>query len=164
MKSRLGIFLMVIPLYAQSQIDTSFIAKLKTLDTANILRADTSDVPNDQLTKKILELKKEKTGLGLESLMYIKIMEEQQKPNNPHPKDFYSRLQKELMNGRTAKLIENCYVNIYRRTFTESEIDDLLRFYRTSAGKKLEREFLPLLVESAKAAEQLLQLAAKRME
>ena len=154
----------MLPTFSRAQIDTGFIAKLKILDTANILRLDTADVPNDQITRKILELKKEKTGLGLESIMYIKIMEEQQKPSSERPKEFYTKLQEEITSGRTAKLIENCYVNIYRRLFTENEIDDLLSFYKSSAGKKMEREFLPLLVESAKAAEQLLALAAKKLE
>ncbi len=95
--------------------------------------------------------------------MFIKISEEQQKATK-RPGDFYDRLKVEISSGHTSKLLDNCFVNIYRRTFTESEIDDLLHFYQTSAGKKFEREFLPLLVESAKAAEQLLQLAAKRIE
>ena len=35
---------------------------------------------------------------------------------------------------------------------------------KTNAGKKFEREFLPLLVESAKAAEQLLKIAVTKIE
>jgi len=164
MKFILILFLNCFAQFGYTQIDTAFIARLKALDSLNILKLDTADVPNDQLTKKILELKKEKTGLGLESIMYIKIMEDQQKPSNKHPTDFYTALQNEIKNGRTAKLIENSYVYIYRRIFTENEIDDLLRFYKSSAGKKMEREFLPLLVESAKVAEQLLGIAAKKIE
>ena len=151
------------PLLCFSQIDTAFISKLKSLDTANILKIDTSTVPEDALTQKIRALRKEKTGLSLETLMFIKISEEQQK-STKRPGDFYDRLKVEISSGHTSKLLDNCFVNIYRRTFTESEIDDLLHFYQTSAGKKFEREFLPLLVESAKAAEQLLQLAAKRID
>jgi hypothetical protein len=151
-------------LHTYAQIDTAFIARLKMLDTANILGLDTTDVLNDKLTKKILELKKEKTGIGLESIMYIKIMEEKQKPNSKRTTDFFNRLQQEITSGRTSSLIDNCFVNIYRRTFTETEIDDLIRFYKSPAGKKMEREFLPLLVESAKAAELLLEMAAKKIE
>jgi len=164
MKCILLIFFSSLAQFGYSQIDTAFIGRLKALDSLNILKLDTAAVPNDQLTKKILELKKEKTGIGLESLMYIKIMEEKQKPNSSRTNDFFDKLQNELATGRTSKLIENCFVNIYRRTFTEAEIDDLIRFYKSSAGKKMEREFLPLLVESAKAAEQLLEMAAKQIE
>jgi len=164
MKCILLIFFSSAAQFGYSQIDTAFIGRLKALDSLNILKLDTAAVPNDQLTKKILELKKEKTGIGLESLMYIKIIEEKQKPNSSRTKDFFDKLQNELATGRTSKLIENCFVNIYRRTFTESEIDDLIRFYKSSAGKKMEREFLPLLVESAKAAEKLLEMAAKQIE
>jgi len=151
------------PLQGFSQIDIAFISKLKSLDTANILKLDTSAVPDDALTQKIKALRKEKTGLSLETIMLIKISEEQQK-DNKRPHDFYDRLKAEISSGHTSKLLDNCFVNIYRRTFTESEIDDLLHFYQTSAGKKFEREFLPLLVESAKAAEQLLKIAVTKIE
>lgn len=163
MKHIFFILLLISPLLGVSQIDTAFISKLKSLDTTNILLVDTSAVPNDGLTKKIRQLRKEKTGLSLETIMYIKIMEDQQK-DKKRPSEFYEQLREEVKTGHTSILLDNCFVNIYRKTFTEPEIDDLLHFYQTSAGKKFEREFLPLLVETAKAAEQLLQLAAKGIE
>ena len=149
------------PLY--SQFDSSSLARLKSLDTMNILKLDTSEVPNDSFTQKIRELRKEKSGLSIESILQIKIMEEKQK-DTTRSKDFYAKLQNELTMGRTSKLIENCMINIYRRSFTEEEVEDLVRFYKTSAGKKMDKEFLFLLVESAKDAEQLLGLAAKKIE
>jgi len=46
----------LLPLQGFSQIDTAFISKLKSLDTANILKLDTSAVPDDALTQKIKAL------------------------------------------------------------------------------------------------------------
>ena len=152
-----------IPLLSFSQIDSSFILKLKALDTANILKSDTVTVPDDALTKKIKLLLSEKKGLTIGTIMKLKLMEEQQK-DTAHSKEFYNKLTQDVTTGRTSKLIENSLINIYRRTFTEKEVDDLIDFYQTSAGKKMDKEFLLLLVQSVKDGEQLLKLAGKNLE
>ena len=142
-----------------SQIDTSFIGKLKALDTVNNLKADTTSVPDDALTKKIRMLRSEKNGLTIETILKIKIGEEQQK-DTAHSKEFYDKLLTEITTGKTSKLIENCVLNLYRRNFTEQEVDDIVKFYKTSAGKKMSKEFLLIMVQSVKDAEQLLKLAS----
>lgn len=157
------LILLLAPIFCTAQFDSSLIKKIKALDTANVLRNDTVAVPDDSYTRKIRQLLSEKNGLSIETILRIKIMEDQQKDTS-HSREFYNRLMSEITTGPTAKLIDNCLVNIYRRTFTESEIDDLVAFYKTSAGKKMDREFLVLLVESAKGAEQLLKIAAKKIE
>jgi hypothetical protein len=73
-------------------------------------------------------------------------------------------LTEDITTGKTSKLLENSLVNIYRRTFTENEIDELIIFFQTSAGKKMDKEFLFLLVQSVKDGEQLLNLAMKNIE
>ena len=155
--------LLLIPLFSFSQIDSSFILKLKALDTANILKSDTVTVPDDPLTKKIRLLMSEKNGLTVGTIMKLKIMEEQQK-DTTHSKEFYNRLLEDVTTGKTSKLIENSLINLYRRTFTEKEVDELINFYQTSAGKKMDKEFLLLLVQSVKDAEQLLKIAGKNLE
>jgi hypothetical protein len=104
-----------------------------------------------------------KGGLTIESIVQLKVMEEKQKDTSRAKREFYDKLLKEATEGRTAKLMENCMINMYRRTFTESEVDELVKFYKSSAGQKMDKEFLVLLVESAKGAEQLLKLAAKKL-
>ena len=157
------LFILFIPLFSFSQIDSAFILKLKALDTANILKMDTASVPNDALTQKIKKLLAEKNGLSVGAILKLKIMDEQQK-DTVHSKEFYKKLMEDLTNGKTSQLIENSIVNIYRRTFTENEIDELISFFQTSAGKKMDREFLLLLVQSVKDGEQLLKLAVKNLE
>jgi hypothetical protein len=163
MKVAISMFSLLIPLLSLAQIDSSFINRIKALDTANILKADTLSVPDDLLTKKIKLLLNEKKGLTIGTILRIKIMEEQQKDTS-HSKEFYNKLLEEITKGKTSKLIENSLVNLYRRTFSEKEIDELVSFYKTSAGKKMDQEYLLLLVESVKGAEQLLKLAAKNIE
>ncbi len=163
MKVIIFILSLLIPFLSSSQIDSSFINKIKALDTADILKSDTIAVPDDFLTKKIKLLLSEKKGLTIGTILKIKIMEDQQKDTS-HSKEFYNKLLEEVTTGKTSKLIENSLINLYRRKFTEKEIDELVSFYKTSAGKKMDTEFLLLLVESVKDAEQLLKLAAKNIQ
>jgi len=153
-----------LPFYSIGQLDSASMLKIKALDTANILKLDTLDAPNDAITQKIRDLRKVKGGLTIESIVQLKIREEKQKDTSRAKQEYYGKLLQEATQGRTAKLIENCMINMYRRTFTEQEIDDLLHFYKTSAGQKMDKEFLVLLVESAKGAEQLLKLAADKLQ
>jgi hypothetical protein len=134
--------------------------KLKSLDTADVLRVDTLPVPNDRLTEKIKELRKERSGLTIETMINIKLMEEGSK-NNSIPKEYYDRLRADLLEGRSHRLMENSIINLYRRTYTKKEIGKLLKFYKTSAGKKLDKEYLFLMVESAKDAEKIMSIAGK---
>ena len=153
----------LICLQSSSQIDSTLINRIKALDTANILKADTVAVPNDSFTKKIKTLRSEQKGLTLETIIRLKIAEEQQK-DTTHSKEYYNKLLEEVTTGKTGKLLENSVINIYRRSFTESEVDELVRFYKTSAGQKMNTEYLLLLVQSVKDAEQLLKLAAKNIQ
>jgi hypothetical protein len=90
-------------------------------------------------------------------------MEEQQK-DTVHSKEFYKELQREITTGKTGQLLENSFVNLYRKRFTEREVDDLINFYKSSAGKKMDNEFILLMVQSVKGAEQLLKMAGKNVE
>ena len=163
MKHIIVVHIVLIPFLCFSQIDSAFILKLKALDTANILKTDTVAVPTDAFTQKIKQLLGERNGLTVATILKIKIMEEQQK-DTTHSKEFYRKLTDDITTGKTSKLIENSMINIYRRTFTENEVDDLIKFFQTSAGKKMDKEFLLLLVQSVKDGEQLLKLAAKNLE
>ena len=154
---------LLIPFLSFSQLDSAFILKLKALDTANILKMDTVSVPNDAFTQKIKRLLDEKNGLSVSAILKLKIMDEQQK-DTVHSKEFYKKLIEDITTGKTSKFLENSIINIYRRTFTENEIDELISFFQTSAGKKMDKEFLLLLVQSVKDGEQLLNLSVKNLE
>jgi Uncharacterized protein conserved in bacteria (DUF2059) len=163
MKRAILILVVMIPTLGFSQIDSAFILKLKALDTANILKTDTVPVPSDALTQKIKQLLGEKNGLNVGAILRLKIMDEQKK-DTVHSKEFYKKLMDDIATGKTSRLLENSIINIYRRTFTESEVEELINFFQTSAGKKMDKEFLLLLVQSVKDGEQLLNLAVKNLE
>ena len=163
MKLTILVLAALIPFFSFSQIDSAFLLKLKALDTANILKKDTVAAPNDAFTQKIKRLLGEKNGISVKAILQFKIMDEQKK-DTVHSKEFYKKLMDDVATGKTSELLENSLINIYRRTFTESEIDELINFYQTSAGKKMDKEFLLLLVQSVKDGEQLLNLAVKNLE
>ena len=163
MKILLLIILGFSSLKSFSQIDSGFIRSLKALDTADILKSDTLAPPNDAFTQKIKILRKERKGLTTENILRIKIMEEQQK-DTVHSKEFYQELQREITIGKTGHLLENSFINLYRNHFTEMEVDQLITFYKSTAGKKMDNEFILLMVQSVKGAEQLLKIAGKNVE
>jgi hypothetical protein len=141
-----------------AQVDTAFLLKVKGLDTADLLKLDTLTPPKDALTAKIKTLRAERHGINIDAVIQIKLMEERAK-DTVRPAAFYDKLQAELTTGRTGQLLENSIVNLYRRTFNESDLDELIRFYKTPAGKKMDKEFILLLVASVKDAEQLMKMA-----
>jgi hypothetical protein len=158
-------FLLALFVYGHgySQIDSTLIKRIKALDTADMVKMDTMAVSNDSFSKKVRVLRSEQKGLTLETILQLKIAEEQQK-DTTHSKEFYHKLVEEVTTGKTSQLLENSVINIYRRTFTEKELDELIAFYKTSAGQKMNTEYLLVLVQSVKDAEQLLKLAAKKIQ
>ena len=148
---------------AFSQIDSSFIARIKSLDTADVLKMDTLSVPDDAFSRKIKQLRSERSGLTIEAIIKLKLAEEQGK-DKTHSKLFYDQLQEELTTGHTGKLLENSLINLYRRSYTEEEIDELIAFYKTSAGKKMDKEYFIVLVQSVKDAEQLIKMAMNKLK
>ena len=156
------LLLLLLPTIAYCQLDTVFLARLKALDKADFLGKDTVAVPDDALTLKIRQLRKQRTGLTTETILRIKIMEEQQK-DTKKSKAYYDQLLKEITTGHTGQLLDNCVINLYRRTFTEKEVDDLIGFYKTTAGQKMDKEFILLMLQSVKDAELLLELASKNL-
>jgi hypothetical protein len=163
MKYFLTLVFVFVGSYCYAQVDTAFLLLLKSLDTADILKYDTAIVPEDALTKKIRVLMKEKHGLNIESILTIKMAEEQEK-KKAHTKKYFDDMVNELKSGHTARLIENSVINVYRRTFSESEVDELIRFYKTPLGKKMEKDNFLLLVRTVKDTEQLIKLATKAVE
>ena len=164
MKSITALLLLFLPILSFSQLDTAFLSQLKALETADNLKQDTAQVANDALTQKIKKLRSLRKGLTTENVLRVKLMEEQQKDTSRSARQFQERLLREVTEGHTAQLLDNVLVNLYRRTFTEAEIDELIRFYQTSAGQKMDSAFILLMLQSVKDAEQLLRLATAQLK
>ncbi|HUR12500.1 MAG TPA: DUF2059 domain-containing protein [Flavitalea sp.] len=156
------LLLLLFPAFSFSQLDSTIIARIKNLETSNTLSTDTITVAEDALTKKIRQLRNLRKGLTTETIIQIKLMEERQK-DTTRSKEYYDQLTREMTTGKTGRLIDNCLINLYRKTFTEKEIDDLIRFYKTPAGKKMDKDFIFLMLQSVKDAEQLMKTAMENV-
>ncbi|MCG2616016.1 DUF2059 domain-containing protein [Terrimonas sp. NA20] len=163
MRKVVFLLLFILPVTAFSQIDTAFLQRLKAMESGDMLKTDTIPPPNDAFTRKIKKLREEKSGLNIELVIQIKIKEEQEKDKS-RPHEYYDRLLEEMNTGETGRLLENCLVNMYRESYTEKEIGQLRKFYKTSAGKKMNTEFILLIARSVKDAEQLMKIAMTKLD
>jgi uncharacterized protein len=163
MRKVISLLLIILPVMAFSQIDTAFLQRLKAMESGDMLKTDTTTPPDDAFTRKIKKLREEKNGISIELVMQIKIKEEQEKDKS-RPKEYYDKLLEEMTTGETGRLLENCLVNMYRESYTEKEVDQLRKFYKTSAGKKMNSEFIVLIARSVKDAEQLMKIAMNKMD
>lgn len=163
MRKIILLLLLTIPAMAFCQIDTVFLQRLKGVESGDLLKKDTMAVPDDAFSRKIKLLRTEKNSLNIEMIMQIKIKEEQEKDKS-RPKEFYDKLLQEMTTGETGRLLENCMINMYRESYTEEEIDELIRFFKTSAGKKMNTEFIFLIARSVKDAEYLMKIAMTKLD
>ncbi len=163
MRKVVAFLLFFLPVVGFSQIDTAFLQRLKAMESGDMLKTDTITPPSDAFTRKIKKLREEKNGIDIAMVMQIKIKEEQEKDKS-RPREYYDKLLAEMTTGETGRLLENCLINMYRESYTEKEIDQLRKFYKTSAGKKMNTEFIVLIARSVKDAEQLMKIAMTKLE
>lgn len=116
---------------------------------------DTTTVPNDMLSKKIRELRDLKGGFNINEAMDYKIIEALQKKEISQVE--YDNLKKYLTTGNGKKWIDNSMIWIYRKKFNYKEIKQLIRFYKTSAGKNMAINSPIIIVQSIKSAEAILE-------
>ena len=114
---------------------TEIPSSLQSLFGNLTLKVDTTSPPEDSFTKKIRIFRSERGLLSFDTVIKYQI-ESQQSNDTKRPKEFYPGLLGELQHGYASHLIENLLINLYRQCFTEKEVDQLVEFYKTSAGKK----------------------------
>ena len=114
-------------------------------------RLDTSAAPDDKLTHKITELRDLKGGFNINEAISFKIAEDREK--NELPKADLDKLAAFFNSGKGKLWLDNAITWIYRRNFTYREIRQMVRFYKTSSGQKMAREFPTLMLQSLRAAE-----------
>ncbi len=139
-----------------SQSDTSTV-----LDAADVFKRiskelesfklDTTAAPNDKITKKIIELRNVKGGFNINEAIKFKIGEDKQK-NESSIADI-EKLATFFQSGDGKRLLDNAMIWIYREHFTYSELTQLVKFYKSSAGKKMSANFPLVMLKSLAAAE-----------
>ncbi len=114
-------------------------------------KIDTSEIPHDKITKKIIELRKVKGGFNIDEAIAFKIGEEKTKGEIPE-----AELKKQsdyFTIGDGHRLLNNAVSWIYRKEFTYRELKQLIKFYKTTAGQKMANRFPMIMLESFAAAE-----------
>ena len=130
-------------------------------DAAKNYIPDTSDVPADKITAKIIELRKLRGGFNIQEAIAFKIEEDRQKKEVSSAT--LDKLSNYFTSGEGKRLLDNAVIWIYRRHFTSKEISQLVRFYRSSAGKKMAADLPIIMLETIKAGEMIKEKFSKDM-
>jgi len=114
---------------------------------------DTSAVPDDRLTRKIIEFKNLRGGFNINEAILFKFQEEEAKAMDSASKAGIQSMSKAFFMGNGQRWLDNAIIHIYRSEFTYREMKQLVRFYRTAAGQKLASQLPFVIVRSVLAAE-----------
>lgn len=141
---------------ASAQSDSSFKTNtvsifVKISEEVKNFKLDTSSVPDDNITRKIQELRNLRGGFNINEAIDYKLEEDRQK--NEIPKEEMDKFSDFFKNGEGKKWIDNSMIWIYRQHFTYKELKKLVKFYKTSEGQKMAIDFPVIMLKSLTAAE-----------
>lgn len=122
----------------------------------NPIGFDTTSAPNDELTGAIW-VYLEETGALKAFSMVTKRMIDMQKanPGNNLPDEFYDRFLADMQNGESYRWMMNTTVKAYRKRFTIEDMQAMITFFKTPAGKKLSAATPEISQESMSAGEKI---------
>ncbi len=126
----------------------------KITATLKDFKVNTTAVPEDQLTKEIRKLRETKGGFNINEAISFKIGEDLSKGDLTQLDS--EKLDHFFKSGKGKMELDNAVIWIYRDLFTTSEIRKLTTFYKSSAGQKLSENFPVVMLESLKAAEEIM--------
>jgi hypothetical protein len=154
----LAVFFWLLTSTAFSQTDTTSAKATpdiftKIAESVKDFQLDTTAAPNDKITKKIMQLRSLRGGFNINEAIDFKIEEDRQK--NELPKEAIEKIAAFFKAGDGKKWLDNATVWIYRRHFTYGELKQLIKFYKTSAGKKMAADFPFIMMQSFRAAEMI---------
>lgn len=153
MKTSIVILVCLFQLKGFSQKDNPDIFN-RISESMKTFKMDTSAVPNDQLSLKIKELRNLKGGFNINEAMEYKLAEAKSK--NEISEVEYQKLKNFLTTGNGRKWLDNSIIWIYRNHLSMEEVDEAIRFYKTSAGQKMANDFPIIMAQSVKAAETIM--------
>lgn len=154
MKKITTLFFIFFTIWSQAQNDkTSTPIFEKIALEMKEFKLDTTAVPNDKLSKRIEKLRSLKGGFNINEAIEFKIAEERSKENAPTEE--LDKIEAFFKNGNGKKWLNNSVIWIYRKQFTLKEVNQLIRFYKSSAGQKMAEKFPILMIQSLKAGEEI---------
>ncbi len=132
----------------------------RIIKAVNEFTLDTSASPDDNIKRKILELRNLRGNFNINEVVAFKIEEERNKKEIP--KVELDSLSNFFNYGNGKKWLDNAMIWMYRRHFTYRELKQMVKFYRTPAGKKMSFEFPLIIMESLKTAELIKEIYSKQ--
>lgn len=138
-------------LRVEAQADSTVFERIK--GEVSAYKPDFSPPPDDRLTSAIKELRQLGGGFNINEAIAFKLAEDRKE--GKISQDDFDRLGDYLIRGEGAEKINNAVNRIYRDQFSLKEIKQLIKFYRTPAGKKMNRQFPVMMLKSLMIAENL---------
>ena len=135
-----------------SAVDYSAVFERITGQLTNY-KPDTTTAPNDKTTRKIQELFALRGGFNIQEAVGFMIEEERRKGEKPVAQ--LDQLAAFFTLGHGHRWLNNAAVWIYRNHFTHKEIKQLVKFYKSGAGKKMADDFPVIVLKSLAAAESI---------
>ncbi len=125
-------------------------------------KLDTATAPNDNITKKIIELRLLRGRFNITDIIDYNMQEDLRKKGaaNPQLKEDYQFFK--YGNGR--RWLDNAVIWIYREHFTYKDLKRLVKFYKTSTGNKMAEEFPVIIAQSLSAAEMVKDIYSKNKQ
>src|SRR5690242_8112817 len=149
MKKCFAFVLLLVCLRSAAQVDlsTQISKQLKEY------RPDTTDLPKDKITQKIIELRQLRGNFNIDVVVQLKMQEEISKGNNS---EAMRKMAESFSSGNSKRWLDNAVMHLYREEFTYAELKKITRFYKTPAGQKMAKE-LPLIIMKSLAAAEMIQ-------
>ncbi len=132
----------------------------RIIKALNEFKLDTSASPDDKIKMKILELRNLRGDFNINEVVAFKIEEDRKK--NEIPKEKLDSISDFFTYGNGKKWLDNAVIWIYRTHFTYKELKEMIKFYKTPAGKKVSFEFPLIMMESLKTAELIRDIYSKQ--
>jgi hypothetical protein len=117
-------------------------------------KINTATPPADKTTRLINELRKQRGGFNINEAMEFKLQEDRQKKDISESQFIF--LDSFFRSGTGRAQLDNAVTWIYRNYYTQKELKQLLRFYKTGAGRKYADTFPLVVMQSLKAAEEIM--------
>lgn len=131
--------------------DTSVFARIT--QSVKLYRFDTTAVPDDKITRAILELRRLRGGFNINEAILYKLEEEFVKGNLTVEEAAKQRLH--FTQGAGKRWLDNATVWIYRNHFTYNQLKGLVKFYKSEAGQQMADAFPVIMVQTLMAAEKV---------
>lgn len=133
----------------KAQADTSVYERI--MGEVSQFKPNFSSPPSDRITEKIREFRNLRGGFNIREAIAFKLQEDRNEKKMPEGE--LDALSAYLTNGEGAQAIDNAVTWIYREHFTLAELKQLIKFYKTSAGKKMSEVFPIIMMKSLLVAE-----------